>query len=213
MYKSKGDIFAADVLSHKNCMKSYLLQYQRKVQDILSIDEEEEDSGFVQSAFSKLLEQIHLLEKGYALSTCREIINSFLNNEDEINNRRLKNMLISEFGEEICFSFSRDKTKSQMFYSSRIKSVEIVETLRSSNPIIACAEILHTECKEFDFGLDNSYCDAKDVKIAINSYKSCRPNNWELFFDTLIRSRKTSDQIKRKTDTIFQIFYNLVSNK
>ena len=37
-YKTLEHIFAADIVSHSNCMKLYLLKYQRKMEEIMSYD-------------------------------------------------------------------------------------------------------------------------------------------------------------------------------
>ena len=99
-----------------------------------------------------------------------------------------------------------------MLFSTCICSADVIETLRSSDPVKYCAEKLREECEEFDFLLENSYCDAKDLALSLNQYKQNRPKLWDLFFNTLFPSRKKSDHIKRKCDNIFQIVFNLVHN-
>ena len=47
-----------------------------------------------------------------------------------------------------------------MFFSASICSRDVVETLRSKDPIKLCAAKLRKECEDFDFLLDASYCDA-----------------------------------------------------
>ena len=90
----------------------------------------------------------------------------------------MKELLVKEFGEEICFSYRRDKRKSQMFFSSRIQPSEIIETLQSSN--LLCRK-LQQECKAFEFNLENSYCDGMDLRLSYDAYKENRPETWELF--------------------------------
>ena len=98
-YKTKEHIFAADIMSHRNCMKRYLLQYQRKVEDIIYYDDLDTDSDDeTQGAFKAMLAEIPLDKNGYAVSTCRDILNQQLEGY-QISNRKVKQMLIKHFGE------------------------------------------------------------------------------------------------------------------
>ena len=58
-----------------------------------------------------------------------------------------------------------------MFSSASICSRYIVETLRSKDLIKLCAAKLQAEREEFDFLLDATYCDARDVKRSLEQYK------------------------------------------
>ena len=112
-YDSVDKLFAADILSHENCMKTYLQKFQREqLNDNKSIEEE---SGVFKNTFYELLSNLDLESKGYALSECRDFINEKLNDK-QLTNRKLKKLLISHFGENICFTYPNDKTKSQMFF-------------------------------------------------------------------------------------------------
>ena len=77
-------------------------------------------------------------------------------------------MLINQFGEEICFTHPRDRTKSQMFFSTKICPADVIETLRVSDPVKICAAKLRKECEDFDFLLENSYGDADDLECGLN---------------------------------------------
>ena len=59
-----------------------------------------------------------------------------------------------------------------MFFSASICSRDVVETLRSKDPIKLCAAKLGKECEEFDFLLDARYCDARNVKLGLNNTKT-----------------------------------------
>ena len=121
-------------------------------------------------------------------------------------------MLINNYGEEICFTYPKDKKNSQMFLSSKVFAGDVAETLRCNDPVQMCAKILKSECEEVDFQLDKSYKSAQDLNISLLQYTEHRPVSWEKFFNTLFPNRKTSEDLKRKCDNIFQIVYNLVHN-
>ena len=63
-------------------------------------------------------------------------------------------MLIDHFDDKICFTYPKDRQKSQMFFSADIKSEDVAETLRRTDVIKICAEKLRAECQKFDFGLE-----------------------------------------------------------
>ena len=59
--KTAEHIFAAKIVSHKNCMKRYLLQYQRNAEEIINYDEADNESDIdVEEAFRAMLYQLHL---------------------------------------------------------------------------------------------------------------------------------------------------------
>ena len=199
-YKTVEHILAADIVSHKNCMKRYLLQYQRNAEEIINYDDDDEYAGTdsdLQEAFKKMISHLNIETNRYAISTCRDILNENLEGY-AVSNRKVKQMLIAHFGEDICFTYPKEKRKSQLFFSTKIASADLVETLRLNDPVKICAEKLKKECEEFDFLPENSYCDANDVEYSMNLYKQNRPKSWELFFNTLSDYRKKSVHIQRK---------------
>ena len=173
-------------------MKTCLQKFQREqLNDNKSIEEE---SDVFKNTFYELLSNLDLESKGYALSECRDFINEKLNDK-QLTNRKLKKLLISHFGENICFTYPNDKTKSQMFFSANICPVEVVETVRSTNLIKLCAEKLKKECKNYDFDLNNTLYDASDIKISMQNFTNNHPMSWELFFNTLFDYRDKSEHI------------------
>ena len=60
---------------------------------------------------------------------------------------------------------------TQMFFSASICSRDVVETLCSKDLIKLCDAKLQAEQEEFDFLLDATYCDARDVKLSLEQYK------------------------------------------
>lgn len=92
-----------------------------------------------------------------------------------------------------------------------ISKSEIVATVHDSDPIKICARKLREECKEYDFkDLKESYKNAEDIEISLNSYKEDSLESWDKFFDAMFPYRKQSPNIQRKCDVIFQLIYNTV---
>ena len=59
-----------------------------------------------------------------------------------------------------------------MFFSASICSPDVVENLRSKDPIKLCAMKLWKKCEEFDFLLYAMHYDAQDLKVSLEQYKN-----------------------------------------
>ena len=66
-------------------------------------------------------------------------------------------LLINHFGEELAFTYLRDKKKSQLLYLSANKTENVIETIGTNDPIEKWAKHLKSQCQEFDFGLDHGF--------------------------------------------------------
>ena len=130
----------------------------------------------------------------------------------EVTNANLKKRLIERFGDEICFSYPKNKNKAVMFFSSSIKTEKVVDKLRNQNPIRECAQLLKEECIQYDFKLEVSYKTSEDLLLSYNNWMTNRLPNWETFFNELLPFHRQSNIIQRKCGTVFQILYNLVHN-
>lgn len=203
-----NSVFAADIMCHKKCINQYILQYKRDLDRQITIEESIPNEVF--EAFQNLLSKLQLDSNGYALSDCRIIVNNALQPDQHICNRKLKHMLVDHFGEEICFTYPKDRNKSQMFFSSKISSVSLSEKIRAFDCVKLCAEKLRKECLDYDFGLTGKFGDANDLTLSMYDYESGRPENWKIFFDKLLPSHSKSKQVIKKCDSIFQIAYTLV---
>ena len=122
-------------------------------------------------------------------------------------------LLIDHFGEELEFTFSRDKKKSQLFCLTAIQAENVIETIWTNDPIEVCAKQLKSECQEFDFDLDHSFRCASDLECGIEKLTSgAGLQCWDSFFDCMFPGRSSSVSIKRKCDVFFQIIFNLIHN-
>ena len=77
LYKTPGDIFAADVMYHKKCMVIYIGQFMRDIDNLMS-SADVNDDPCLEDAFEKMLLILELDKCGYALSDCRELMNKEL---------------------------------------------------------------------------------------------------------------------------------------
>ena len=76
-----------------------------------------------------MISQLNIETNEYAISTCRDILNENLEGY-AVSNRKVKQMLLAHFGEDICFTYPKGKRKSQLFFSTKIPSADLVKTLR-----------------------------------------------------------------------------------
>ena len=95
---------------------------------------------------------------------------------------------------------------------STIQTEEILETMHVNVPVEICAKNLKSECKTFEFGLNNSFRYATDLEIGMDKLHSAVETleSWNKFYN-IFPSRSTSESITRKCDMIFQVFYNMVN--
>ena len=116
LYDKKEKLFAADILSHKKCMNRYLLQYKRDMDRNISYNLEDFDEE-LKEQFRIMTENLDLDNNAYTVSYCCNFLNEKLN--QNINNRQVKSLLIDHYGENICFTYPKDRKKSDvLFYSS-----------------------------------------------------------------------------------------------
>ena len=82
LYKTPGDIFAADIVAHKKCMKKYIKNYLDNVEELLKtfddVEKEEAKAFEVQLAIDELCLNLDLETKGYEISVCRGVVNTKL---------------------------------------------------------------------------------------------------------------------------------------
>ena len=121
-------------------------------------------------------------------------------------------MLIDCFGEDICFTYPKDRKKPQMFFSSQVSSEDVVETLRANKITKLCAEALRKECEDFNYNLEESYKTANNLRITQENFDKQSPPTWEKFFNVMFPYKKSSPNTTKKCGLIFQVVYNLVHN-
>ena len=135
LYRTSGDVFAADLYAHKDCMKLYIVQFSRTIYDTLEslkeIEEGEAKEQKTQEAFDLVFGQLELATQGYEVTEVRKLVNKQLTGTDlEVNNRQVKGELIRRYGTTICFSYPTNKSISQLFFSSSFKVTDVAETVR-----------------------------------------------------------------------------------
>ena len=189
-------------------MRAYLLKFDRELDKVneycVHASSGDTDSDELSKAVNDLCSQLNLDTHGYALSECRAKINASLarpGRDIYINNRRLKNPLIEKFGEDLCFTYSRKRQDSQMFFSSKVKSTVIAEQVRSIDVIIECAKRIRNQMKNYNFDLMNRIV----TQMIFHSAMTCssnRPLEWNTFCSALLDHEVISTARQKISDTI-----------
>ena len=131
----------------------------------------------------------------------------------EATNRDVKNLLIKLLGEDVCFMYPKDRSKSEMFFSRSVTTEDLVEKLRSNDLVTVCAKLLREEVENYNFHLDDSYNAAGNLITSYIAYREGQPLAWQKSFDSMFPKRKYHDGLQRKCDTVFQIMHALIQKK
>ena len=77
---STGDIFAANIMHHKNCLSNYLRKFEREVEVIMNPPLDSAENVEITNTFQELLMTINI-NHAYCLSDCRDSFNEVLNRQ------------------------------------------------------------------------------------------------------------------------------------
>ena len=69
---SPGDIFAADIMYHKNCLSNYLRKFERKVEMIMNPSLDSAENVEIINIFQEFVRTINIKNHAYCLSDCRD---------------------------------------------------------------------------------------------------------------------------------------------
>lgn len=165
-------LISADLYYHDNCMKKYIRLYNKKVSD-KSCQEYPREYTIKQRVWQIVMVEIESYMasgEGFELSVVRDSVNSKLSecgSSEQINNRDLKVMLQNQFGSKILFSYPHEANKSIMCFAADICNVEsLAETIRNTDPIKDCANKLRNCLLEYNFGLEDRFCDVSDLRAS-----------------------------------------------
>ena len=75
---SPGDIFAADIMYHKNCLSNYLRKFERKVEMIMNPSLDSAENVEIINIFQEFVRTINIKNHAYCLSDCSDSFNEVL---------------------------------------------------------------------------------------------------------------------------------------
>lgn len=83
-FKEVGDVFAGDVMYHKNCLNKYLNQFERDIEKLLAGNfGNNQETNIIKEAFDELVQSLNLGTNGYAVSDLRDTINHKLKSQNQ----------------------------------------------------------------------------------------------------------------------------------
>lgn len=90
-----------------------------------------------------------------------------------VRNRDVKVYLTNQFGNNNEFTPSYVGPKSMKVF--RVQKHVLAESIRSVDHIQVCASVIRKALDEYDFGLEESFCYAHDLKIACSDMEMPEP--------------------------------------
>jgi len=165
-----NSVFGADIYCHKKCIRNYLVKYDR--------DSEKPEARLSLSlkdrCFARLLEDIDVPLKdgeGFTLSSLRDRINCYSGSRQTFSNSDIRLFLESHYGSDLSISAPSEANKSFMVFLQTTAATEMADAIRSNNAIIQCAARIRQALLDFDFDLQDKFCDSVDLKESWNDMK------------------------------------------
>lgn len=105
------------------------------------------------------------------------------NNDVKIYNRDVKIFLLEHYGDMVQFCPSNRVSETGMCFSSDISVDNIAATMRNTNVVRSCGELLKESVQKADFKLANKFCDDRDLQESWETTKM--PDELLTFFASL----------------------------
>ena len=202
------DVFAADIYYHSYCCRNYFNRYDGEVEEILKGLEEEDSVTAGDELFKEqfLALGLDFTTTAHSLTSIRDQMNENL--PVPVSNRAVKHLIIELYGDSVCFTYPTNKRISQMVYSVKSNPASLLESLRQVSPTQQVASQLAHELKDYKFGLEQSFCEPRDLQISTDVLLKNPPAKWEEFCSFLFKDKQIP-QVKR--DVVFQILHYMIS--
>ena len=81
LFGSPGDIFAADIMYHKNCLSNCLRKFESEVEMIMNPPLDSAENVEITNIFQEFVRTINIKNHAYFLSDCRDSFNEVLNRQ------------------------------------------------------------------------------------------------------------------------------------
>lgn len=78
LFENFGDVYAADVMYHKNCLSNYLRKFEREIDNILSPPLDASEKIEIATLLEEFLSTINIKNKATSLSEFRDLFNTYL---------------------------------------------------------------------------------------------------------------------------------------
>lgn len=159
-------VFGADLFCHKKCIRSYLVKYERASQT----SGHQSQLSPKMKVFKDVVESIDSglsRGEGYAISDLRDYANQI--GDSRFTNREIKVLLCSHYRDSLCISNPHEANKSSMIFLNISRPEDMADTIRSTDPILSCANTIRQALLHAEFNLNDKFCDVHDLEHSWNN--------------------------------------------
>ena len=135
-----GDVLAADIYYHKDCLRKYLLVFERNIKGnkMSRKNPIADQSEMKHQIFTHVMSQIDpLLNRnyGFTVSEIRHLMEEEIGEKPvgSLYNKDIKKMLISHYGDQIQFAKNNRKYESELFFSSSIQGSDLASKINKKS--------------------------------------------------------------------------------
>ena len=161
-------LFGADLYHHAHCMKQYICLYDIKFRDKSCESPLVNDKQLVWQIMLVKIEVDLNSGEGFELSVMRDSVNKKLAeccSSEQMNNREVEVLLQIHFGSRLAYWYSHKANKSILCFSSDSCSAQtLAETIQNSDHVNECVKKLRDCFLGYNFGLEDSFCDATALR-------------------------------------------------
>ena len=125
-----GDVFAADVFYHGNCLRQYLLKYNRQIDALFENIQRSDEAATIDLNCKRVFDSLDFKTSSYSVSHIRDLVNANLETDQQIDNRRTKVLLIKCFRDTICFTYQLPQEKRNVKCDAQMTIVDFMALVR-----------------------------------------------------------------------------------
>ena len=197
-----GDVFAADIYCHKLCFCERQYEYER----LLKVDTQPTQSKKL-TLLKKYVSETLLpeLEKGkcFKIYEIADLISNISADEEcVIRPNEVQRYLTLYFANDIQVYKNPNVREGNYVFSSKLSDTEVSLRMRQVTLIENAGKALKKAIKSVDFALDDSFCDAHELKSSWE--KVSMPEEWLVFYSALHKIPKT-ELVKPESLPILQV--------
>lgn len=212
------DLFAMEVKYHKICYRDYV-RVRTKSDNPVGRPSSTIPQKILMEAFEKLIDEItdQFSSHSFEISFLAKRLAELTEREDAVvENRTMKSLLISKYGEKILFSYPTDQSKSSLVFMSNIPLNDVIEHIRnmnSKNNIVKAAKQLRKELLTTELIPAGYLCDETLIEKILNDGKL--PESWLTFMQALFsaKNKKLSDNYYRRALSVFYDVFFTITEK
>jgi len=86
--------------------------------------------------------------------------NGFSASKETFSNREFRLFLESHYGQDLIISRPTEANKCDMVFLNAASPADMADVIRSSNPITQCASAIRQVLLDFNFDLQDKFCDS-----------------------------------------------------